>query len=184
MHQATIIYTVGHSNRTAEQFLRVLQAHCIQILIDVRASPFSTRYPQFTQGALRQSVVASGIEYYWAGNQLGGMRKARQPGSHPGLSSDSMRGYAEHMQTAVFEKSIVKLLSLAAKAPTAIMCAERIASQCHRSLISDYLTMKNIIVTHLLDENSSMEHQISSQARTESSKLIYDRNVSGALNFH
>jgi len=178
------IYTIGHSDRTVEEFLRVLQAYSIQILIDVRAYPYSARFPQFTQEALRQSVKEVGIDYHWAGKQLGGMRAAQQPGSHPGLSNDSMRGYAEYMQTPLFEKSIVQVISLAWKGPTAIMCAEKNASQCHRSLISDYLTLKNIIVTHLIDETNNAIHQLSSQARTESSKLIYDRNVTGSFNFH
>jgi len=183
VRQATIIYTIGHSDRNADQFLRVLKAYSIKILVDVRASPYSGRFPQFTLGTLRKFVSDNDIEYHWAGKQLGGMRTAQQPDSHPGLSSDSMRGYAEHMQTTLFEKSIIHLLDLAGKAPTAIMCAEKNASQCHRSMISDYLTLKNIVVTHLIDENNSTLHQLSTQVRTDASKLIYDRNVTGTFNF-
>ena len=183
MSSAKIIYTIGHSDRTAGEFLGVLHAYDIKILIDVRAYPYSSRFPQFGQEILRQTVIDAGIDYYWAGKQLGGMRTARQPGSHPGLSSDSMRGYAEYMQTPLFEKSIEQITSLAGRAVTAIMCAEKNACQCHRFLISDYLTLKNVVVTHLINKSDSVPHQLSSQVRKESSGLMYDRNVTGSFDF-
>jgi len=166
------------------EFIELLRAHQIQTLIDIRAYPYSKRFPQFSQQELRDAMNHAGIDYHWAGKQLGGMREAKTPDSHPGLTNDSMRGYAEHMQSPVFEKSIIHLLRLAGKAPTVLMCAEKLFTQCHRSLISDYLVFKNVDVIHILEQQLSAHHQLHNMVRTESAKLVYDRNVTGSLDFH
>jgi len=123
----------------------------------------------------------AGIDYHWAGRQLGGMRKPAKNDSHLALPSDSFRGFAEYMETPEFERAIAHLQNLAAKCPTAIMCAEKQALSCHRSLISDYLVLKKIRVEHIIDETTTLIHSLSELARTESCELVYDRNTSGSL---
>ena len=85
------------------------------------------------------------------------------------------------METPEFERAVVHLQNLASKSPTAIMCAEKQALSCHRSLISDYLMLKNIMVEHIIDGTTSFIHNLSELARTETAELIYDRNTSGSL---
>ncbi|MCI0506702.1 MAG: DUF488 domain-containing protein [Gammaproteobacteria bacterium] len=170
------VYTIGHSNRSMDEFLTLLQQNAIRILVDVRAHPYSKRFPHFSQESLRQAVNANGIDYHWAGRQLGGMREASNPSSHPALAETGLRGFAEYMETAPFERAIAKLINLTASARTVIMCAEKLYEHCHRSLISDYLTLKNIPVVHIIDSDHLLEHQMSRLARTESGKLVYDRN--------
>ena len=175
------IYTVGHSDRDVEEFLSLLNKYGIGILVDIRAYPYSRRFPYFSKDELRQHIKNSGIDYYWAGNKLGGMRKLKNPESHPALSSESFRGFAEHMETEEFQQAIIRLQNFACKTPTVIMCAEKQASNCHRSLISDYLTFKNMPVEHIIDETSTFIHSLNNLARCESEVLVYDRNTSRDL---
>lgn len=92
------------------------------------------------------------------------------------------RGFADHMDTEIFKKAISQFLSLATRAPTAMLCAERDPEQCHRSLIADYLILQGLKVVHLIDPGVSREHLLSAQARRESARLVYDRYVTAALN--
>ena len=177
------IYTVGHSDRTLDDFLPLLMTCDIKTLIDVRSYPYSTRFPHFSQEALREAVNVRQIEYHWAGRQLGGKRQPNNPESHPALTTDSLRGFAEYMQTDQFEQAITQLVNLADGAKTAILCAEKLQSHCHRALISDYLLIKNLNVIHIIDSNTREEHQLSSSARMESTRLVYDRNVTSSLKF-
>lgn len=177
------LYTIGHSDRSMEDFLFLLKKHGIKILVDIRAYPHSTRFPHFTEDVLRAQINSSGIEYHWAGRQLGGMRKPTKAGSHPALSRDSFRGFAEYMETKDFERAVNQLRGWAKNAPTAIMCAEKDALSCHRSLISDYLVLNNVSVEHIIDEQTTIVHKLSELARTEITELIYDRNTSGSLLF-
>lgn len=183
MQKQAKIYTVGHSDRTLEDFLTLLTQHDIRILVDIRAYPHSTRYPHFSEDSLKDAVTKHGIEYHWAGRHLGGMRKPARYDSHPALDRDSFRGFAEYMETPQFQRAIDRLTEMAMKLPTTIMCAEKQALSCHRSLISDYLVSGNIKVEHIIDETTTINHSLSALARTESSVLVYDRNTSGSLNF-
>ena len=92
-----------------------------------------------------------------------------------------MRGYADYMDTEDFQQAAAQLINLAARAPTALLCAERLAEHCHRSLLADYLVLKGVQVIHLVSNEESHEHNLSSTARLESIRLIYDRNTSGTL---
>lgn len=68
------LYTVGHSNRTAHEFQELLCACAIECVVDVRAYPASSRYPQFSKQALATALNKIGVTYRWFGNVLGGFR--------------------------------------------------------------------------------------------------------------
>ena len=44
MGAATILWTIGHSNRTLNAFLNLLRAHQIEAIANVRCFPGSRRY--------------------------------------------------------------------------------------------------------------------------------------------
>lgn len=177
----TMLYTIGHSNRPAESFVALVRSVGIDTLVDVRQHPQSPRYPQFGEEQLREALERAGIQYHWAGRPLGGHRPARADSPHRALSDSALRGYADYMDGDAFKKGIVQLLTLAKRSPTAIMCAERDPSHCHRSLIADYLTLAGVEVTHLLDVGQSVCHQLRPEARRESQTLIYDRFATAEL---
>jgi uncharacterized protein (DUF488 family) len=175
------LYTVGHGNRALDALTALLQQAGIVTLVDVRAHPQSRRHPQFGSESLRNALEAAGLTYHWAGRHLGGMRPAR-PGSPHIALEEGLRGYADHMDTPAFQTAAAQLSRLAAQAPTAMLCAERLPEHCHRSLIADYLTLQGLRVRHLIDPDEICEHQLRPQARRESVPLIYDRGVNGRLN--
>ena len=90
------IYTVGHSNRSAEDFLHVMSFHGMQVLVDVRARLYSGRFPHFNMDTLRQALQRTGVTYHWAGRQLGGQRVPR-PDSPKLALTGTMRGYADYI---------------------------------------------------------------------------------------
>ena len=92
-----------------------------------------------------------------------------------------MRGYADYMESDPFRRAAAQLVNMAAKAPTAILCAERLPEQCHRRLIADYLSLQGVRVIHLIDLDDRREHVLSPEARRESAQLVYDRNTTVAL---
>ena len=174
------IYTIGHSNRSLDELLTILQSKHIATLVDVRAHPYSRRHPQFSSETLRTGVETVGMTYHWAGRQLGGKRPVREDSPHVAME-EGLRGYADYMDTEDFQQAAAQLINLAARAPTALLCAERLAEHCHRSLLADYLVLKGVQVIHLVSNEESHEHNLSSTARLESIRLIYDRNTSGTL---
>jgi uncharacterized protein (DUF488 family) len=176
-----MLYTAGHSNRSAPELVALLRNAGVETLVDVRAVPRSRRNPQFDSEALRKALEPVGITYHWAGRQLGGRRPARAGSVHRALEEEGLRGYADYMDEPQFERAVAQLMSLARRAPTAILCAERDPMHCHRSLIADYLVLAGVRVVHLIDVGEDHEHQLRPEARRESARLVYDRNTTAEL---
>ena len=180
--QQAVVYTLGHSNRGPDELLALLASEAVAALVDVRAQPCSNRFPHFSGERLRMTLEDGGIVYHWAGRQLGGQRNPRPDSRHSALPQ-TLRGYADYMEGEAFRRAARQLLNMAARAPTAILCAERLPEHCHRRLIADYLYLQGARVVHIIDAGDKREHGLSSEARRESAQLIYDRNSTVELRF-
>ena len=166
------IWTVGHSTRSGEEFVEILRAHGIEVLVDVRTYPGSRRYPQFNREALSERLSEAGIKYKHQ-PKLGGRRAARPDSHNTAWRNVQFRGYADHMETDEFKSGVRELLELAASARVAVMCAEAVWWRCHRSLLADYLKAEGHEVLHILDEKKTEEHPFTSAARIVDGKLSY-----------
>jgi uncharacterized protein (DUF488 family) len=167
------IWTIGHSTRTIDKFISLLEEHGIKSLADVRLLPGSKRYPQFNKETLSASLGKARIRYEHF-PELGGRRKTKPDSRNTAWRNESFRGYADYMETEEFDKGVKRLLDFAADAgPTAIMCAEAVWWRCHRSLISDYLKARGVEVMHILDANKTEPHPFTSAARMIDGALSY-----------
>lgn len=177
----TTIFTIGHSDRAASRLFAILGEVHVAVLVDIRAWPRSQRYPHFDTARLRAAADSEGLTYHWAGRHLGGKRRPRANSRHIGLSDDGLRGFADHMESDEFQRAATQLTALAGRAPTVVMCAERDPCRCHRSLLSDYLTLKGVQVVHLLDLGERQDHLLNGALRRETAQPVYDRNRMGKL---
>jgi uncharacterized protein (DUF488 family) len=154
-----VILTIGHSTRTADEFLTLLEAHGVAGLADVRTVPRSRRHPQFSADTLAAFLSAHGIEYLHLPG-LGGLRKPRPDSSNGGWLNSAFRGYADHMQTLEFGVALDRLMSFGTGRQVAIMCAEAKWWQCHRRLIADVLVARHIEVRHILSVREAAPHEL------------------------
>jgi len=166
------LWTIGHSNRTLEQFLELLHSQHIQLLADVRRFPGSRRLPHFGQENLSKSLADAGIEYIHF-PELGGRRKGLANSPNTAWRNEAFRAYADFMMTDEFHAGIDRLLKVARQKRTAIMCAEALWWRCHRSLIADYLKATGHKVMHIMAANKTEEHPFTSAARLVNGKLSY-----------
>ena len=167
------IHTIGHSTRELSELITVLQAHHIKTLVDIRSFPMSRRLPHFNRENLEKTLPAHAIEYAWL-RELGGRRKRLlQESPNVALRNDSFRNYADHMLTPEFATGIDKLLKIAQNAQAAIMCAERVYFQCHRMLVSDYLTAHGHEVLHIDNVKPPRLHKLMAEARMVNGQLLY-----------
>jgi uncharacterized protein (DUF488 family) len=146
------IYTIGHSNRSAEAFVALLTANMVDLVVDVRRFPRSRRHPQFSIETLPETLAAHGIGYRHV-ESLGGRRGSSFPedGSpNAGWHEPGFRHYADYALTEPFRAALASLLDLAASTTPALMCAEALWWQCHRRIISDYLLVAGAEVMHIL----------------------------------
>jgi uncharacterized protein (DUF488 family) len=167
------LYTIGHSTRTIEELISVLRAHEIQTLVDIRAFPVSRRLPHFNRESLEASLADPGIRYLWM-KDLGGYRKKiRADSPNTGLRNASFRNYADYMLTPEFDATIAKLVQIAEESRTAYMCAERMWFQCHRMLVSDWLTAQGHTVLHIEGERPPKPHRLTAEAHLVGDQLVY-----------
>lgn len=166
------IWTIGHSTRTIEHFVAMLQSFNIAQVVDIRGFPGSRRYPHFNKEALQISLPENGIAYTHLKN-LGGRRSAKPNSINTGWRNAAFRGFADYMQTEDFKKGIQQLEEIALTKRTAYMCSEAVWWRCHRSLVSDYLKLKGWNVLHIMEAGKAEEHPYTQPAKIINGELFY-----------
>lgn len=174
---STPVFTAGHGDRSLEELIALLARHGIAALVDVRRFPGSRRHPHFSRASLEETLPKAGIAYLWEGESLGGRRRPRPGSPHAALRNEGFRGYADHMETPLFRAGLERLLALAAKEPTAILCAERLPWRCHRYLVADALLASGADVVHLIAPGEGRRHTLHPAARIEGDRVVYDRSA-------
>ena len=167
-----LIMTVGHSTRTIDDFVRLLQAHGATCVADVRTVPRSRHNPQFNRDALPESLERASVRYvHMLG--LGGLRHAKSGSPNTGWQNASFRGFADYMQTPGFSESLEELIRLAANELVVLMCAEAVPWRCHRSLIADALLVRGIRVEHILNAHRRQLHALTPFAQVRGFEITY-----------
>lgn len=172
MTAGAVIWTIGHSTRTQEVFLSLLQAHGIEAIADVRRFPASRRHPHFHGEAMAAGLAEAGIAYTHFVD-LGGRRATRADSPNTALRNAAFRGYADYMSTPPFRAALAALIAGAAERRTAVMCAEAVHWRCHRSLLADVLVARGLEVRHILDGAKAPAHRIHEVARIEGDEVRY-----------
>jgi uncharacterized protein (DUF488 family) len=166
------VWTVGHSTRTIEEFVLLLKHYGIWTLVDIRTVPKSRKNPQFNKDELERVMPEAGIDYVFE-KKLGGLRKPKKDSVNAGWHNESFRGYADYMQTPEFEEALGRLIELAEKKNTAIMCAEVLPWRCHRSLVADALLIRGFEIVEIFDEKESGPHKLTPFAVVEGERITY-----------
>lgn len=171
-----VVYSIGHSDRTAPAVVDLLRAAGVETVVDVRRFPASRRHPQFSRAALERYLTGAGLRYAFFGKQLGGRRAARLPlGDSPNraLTDEASRNYADAMTSREFLAEVERLESVVGARASALLCAERDWWQCHRGLLSDLLVARGWQVEHLLAPGRSEPHALSKWARVRDGGVSY-----------
>ena len=166
------IWTIGHSTRTLQEFVDMLESFRIELVADIRSYPGSRRYPHFNKEALAISLPDAKIEYIHL-PQLGGRRPTRSDSTNTVWHNLAFRGYADYMGTEAFKDGIIELERLAAAKRAAYMCSEAVWWRCHRSMVSDYLKTRDWEVLHIMGVGKSTEHPFTAPAHLKQGELFY-----------
>ncbi len=172
-----LVMTIGHSTRTIEEFIRLLQAHGASCVADVRTVPGSRHNPQFNKDSLPGSLKKAGLGYVHLPG-LGGLRHAKLDSPNMGWRNASFRGYADYMQTPEFAKSLEELVRLANQDRIVLMCAEAVPWRCHRSLIADALLVRGIRTEDIMSATRRQVHTLTPFAKVQGAVITYPAGAS------
>jgi uncharacterized protein (DUF488 family) len=167
-----IVCTIGHSNRSIEEFIGLLKQNRIACVLDIRTVPKSRHNPQFGQDQLPDSLAAAGIEYRYLSG-LGGLRRPRPDSPNSGWRNTSFRGYADYMQSEEFAQNVDTVIALAQDTRCALMCAEAVPWRCHRSLVADALLVRGIPVEEIIGPQKPRPHKLTPFARVDGLRITY-----------
>ena len=167
-----LLFTIGHSTRTIEEFIEILKHYHINEVVDIRTIPKSKHNPQFNGPQLAHSLHNHHIGYRHQKN-LGGLRHAQKDSINTAWENASFRGFADYMQTDEFKNGIKTLIELAHTKIVVIMCAEAVPWRCHRSLIGDALLAHGIAVEDIFSLTSLKPHKLTPWAHLRGTTITY-----------
>lgn len=170
-----VVYTIGHSNRSLEEFVELLAGVNASLVVDVRRWPTSRRLPHFAREKLRETLQAFGIEYIWM-PELGGYRRFGidvpldlEEAAPSCLRSHSFRAYFVYLRVnEAARERVGRIARMAEEKVVVLVCRERIPWRCHRKLISDLLVLKGLKVVHIIDRRHTVEHRVPECRRMQS----------------
>ena len=176
------VFTIGHSTRTFGEFLRLLRAHGVRRVIDIRTMPRSRHNPQFNRDRLSRALHNVRLHYRHVPG-LGGLRRPRPDSRNTGWRNLSFRGYADYMQTPEFAASLDRCIELARRERTVLMCAEAVPWRCHRSLVGDALSVRGLQVSEIVSGVRARPHTLTPWARVRRGRISYPPPPSAVSRF-
>lgn len=168
-------FTIGHSTRSVEELVELLEVVGADMIVDVRKMPRSLTNPQFNDDVLPKALAERQIGYRHIAT-LGGLR-ARAPAFEVSPNTywrnKSFRNYADYALTPPFKAGLVELLTLGQARACAIMCAEILWWRCHRRIIADYLLAEGAVVSHIIGINDIKPAVLTPGAQRSAEGLLY-----------
>jgi uncharacterized protein (DUF488 family) len=126
----SIVYTVGHSTHSYDEFAALLISQSIDVVVDTRSAPYSRFAPQFDREILQRSLAESGIKYIFLGGELGG-----RPKNPAYYDSQGHVLYGRMTADHAFVAGIERLERGIADFRVALLCGEEDPAHCHRRLL-------------------------------------------------
>jgi uncharacterized protein (DUF488 family) len=158
MH-AVILYSIGHSTHSIDEFVRLLELHGIQAIADARSSPYSRYSPQFARAALEQSLKEHDIAYVFLGRELGARR------SEPECYHNGKVDYRRVEQSPAFRQGLDRLVQGASKMKVAMLCAEKDPLACHRTILVARCVKSSVGDVHHILADGQIETQAQAEER-------------------
>lgn len=131
-----MFWTAGYEQTTPDRFLRLLTQNGVEVVVDVRKTPLS-RKKGFSKNQLQHALSESGINYIHV-EALGAPKEIRDRLHEGGSWWDYVKGYEKVLASRRAE--LLDLVELASSQRACLLCFERDASSCHRSLVAREMT--------------------------------------------
>ena len=126
------IFTIGYSGTEIDSFLEKLVMNKIDVVCDVRSTPYSIYKPDFSRGEFRKHLNSASIKYSFFGEQLGARPKDRT------VYVRGQATYEKIAETSYFTTGLDRLREGSRKLNLALVCSEKDPIDCHRACLVCY----------------------------------------------
>lgn len=167
-------FTIGHSTRTLEEFVVLLRAAKVELVVDIRTVRRSRANPQYNDDSIAEGLAACGIGYEPI-PELGGLRgraKTVSPEVNGLWKNQSFHNYADHALSDVFCRGLARLIALGRERCCTVMCAEALWWRCHRRIVADHLLARGESVFHLMERDRIEPARLTAGAHIQPSGAV------------
>ncbi len=123
------LYTIGYAGFPLDDFLSELRSKSIGAIIDVRSSPYSSRFEQFNITNIKDILNKNKIYYLFLGDKLGARPKDIS------LYTDNCADFEKMSKSSQFIDGCKRIKEGLNKFSVCIMCAEKDPATCHRTIL-------------------------------------------------
>lgn len=172
-----VIFTVGHSNHSLDDFVALLTQNWVTAIGDVRSQPVSAYTPHFSREQLSSALAQHGIAYVFLGNYLGGRS------SNKACYQNGRLQYSRVMQEPLFATGIARVKSGMQQFRMALMCSEKDPLGCHRALLvgrrlfQDGVNIQHILSTGQTEDHPALESRLLALCKIPDGDMFRDREA-------
>lgn len=159
------LYTIGHSNHEIDHFVNLLKMNGINVVVDVRSTPYSQYTTQFNQNEIKKALKDNGIGYIHMGEEFGARREDRSL-----YDEDGKLSFELTKKTDAFRNGIRRVEDGLEKGyRIAFMCTEKHPEDCHRCiLVGKAFSDMGYDVENILEDGNTM-------SQNEIDKILVDK---------
>ncbi|GHT01736.1 hypothetical protein AGMMS50276_30380 [Synergistales bacterium] len=174
------IYTIGYTSYEITNFIDVLKAFGIKLVVDVRSLPYSEYYPDYNKESLEKTLSRYNIFYRNYSREFGARQTAKNF-----FAPEGYLDFEKFTKSNNFMQGFSKLVKSLEQGYTfALLCAEKNPATCHRSImVSRVFSESGCIVRHILqngetETQSDVENQLVEHYFPNRNQLtLFDDNV-------
>ena len=158
------IYTLGHSNLSLENFLKLLNFWNINCVIDVRSTPYSIYTPQFNKEALANALKEKGIIYLHFKEEFGARPTDKSMYEKGQVVFEKMTG------RAIFKKGVERLekgISQGYRITLMCACGDPLSCHCFFMICKYLMEQRNFSISHIFPYNKNKYHGLLSENEKE-----------------
>ena len=149
-----IIYTIGHSHHSLEEFFGLVSKYDINVLFDVRSTPYSRHAAQFNREFLQERLDNTSVKYFFMGKFFGA-----RPDDKSLYSPSGVLDFEKVAKSEKFIKGVNStLIGIEQGNRICLMCSEKEPIECHRTiLVARAFYELGIMVRHILADGTFLE---------------------------
>ncbi len=163
------LFTIGHSNHTADHVVGLLRQHQIGLVADVRSVPHSQYTPQFNRNALEGTFRRAAIDYVFLGNELGA-RRAEEI-----CYVEGQARYDKIAPLPAFRRGLQRIAQESRARRVSLLCSEADPLTCHRTILVCRELKKiepGLSVVHILGDGGTETQEASEERLIALHKLV------------
>jgi uncharacterized protein (DUF488 family) len=140
------VLTIGYEGACLGDFLSTLKHAKVTLLLDVREIALSRR-KGFSKSALSAALSSSGIDYRHE-RALGSPKAIRHQLRADGNLQCFFRDFRQYLAS---QRTLLDALAAELRGSVALLCYERHATECHRSVVAQALASRAKTTVHHLE---------------------------------